>query len=273
MKELACQFGERNHLVGVLTVPENVSSKRPAFLFISAGLLNKTGPYRLYVLMARGLAKLGFASLRFDLGGIGDSGSNPSHESKLHDRNIEDIQQAMSYLTKKISVETFVLNGLCSGAEDSFRAATVDERIKGLYLIDPHGYETARSRLRFQVFRMQRRFLKALGWYTKRKVEQVSGQESLTAVDFQYEMPQGEAKRKTEQLLSANTFIKYVYTGGVYSYYNYEDQFYDMYPGIDKTKLVEVELLDKMGHMPLLQEDKAALVDSISDWAKRNFSH
>ncbi|MCW8879670.1 MAG: hypothetical protein OQK51_21630, partial [Kangiellaceae bacterium] len=72
MKETACQFAENNRLHGVLTTPSNNNSKLTLVL-INAGFLSTQGPFRLYTLLARHLASLNVATLRFDLGGIGNS--------------------------------------------------------------------------------------------------------------------------------------------------------------------------------------------------------
>ncbi len=42
-------------------------------VLVNAGMVAKSGPWRLYVEVARRLAHAGVATLRFDLGGIGDS--------------------------------------------------------------------------------------------------------------------------------------------------------------------------------------------------------
>lgn len=268
MKEIACQFGDQQHLVGVMTKPENVDINKPTFIFINAGLLSKIGPHRLYVLMARSLAKLGFMTLRFDLSGIGDSADIGLQDKTLEQRKIADIQSAMDYIAEIEGCKKFVLSGLCSGAEDSFRSAVEDSRVSGLYLIDANAYETKKSKIRFNLTRPLRKTLKLLGWYTK-KDKTNSEVISSVDIDFLEALPREESESKLKQLLSRQVKIKYVFTGGVYHNYNYKNQIYDMYD-IEKTDLIEVEMYPNMGHLPLLVSDKVALIDSITGWANRN---
>src|SRR5262245_15533151 len=70
------QFGEGGRLLGILTLPGMRAADertRPVFVFLSAGLLHRVGPYRLHVRLGRELAQMGFGSLRVDVAGIGDS--------------------------------------------------------------------------------------------------------------------------------------------------------------------------------------------------------
>ena len=72
MNEFACQFGPGGRLAGIVTESAQGSGKKGCIL-VSAGLVPKFGPYRLYTLLSRSLAQAGVYTLRFDLGGIGDS--------------------------------------------------------------------------------------------------------------------------------------------------------------------------------------------------------
>ena len=74
------QFGAGGRLVGILTmpsVPPRNAQELPVFVYLSAGLLHRVGPYRLHVHLARELAQMGFTSLRVDLAGSGDSPRRP----------------------------------------------------------------------------------------------------------------------------------------------------------------------------------------------------
>ncbi|MEJ2419327.1 MAG: hypothetical protein P8Y45_20865 [Exilibacterium sp.] len=73
MNEFACQFGEQNHLNGVFTRPGEFTPAKPMVVLVTAGFTPKSGPFRLYTLLARTIAGMGLAALRFDLGGIGNS--------------------------------------------------------------------------------------------------------------------------------------------------------------------------------------------------------
>ena len=129
MKEHCCQFGAGQGLAGIVCEP---SSERPrqALILVSAGLLPKQGPFRLYAQLARRLAGSGVVTLRFDLGGIGDSALDTSG-LPLRARTERDLQAAIDFLQQRFPAAQLVLAGLCSGAEDAFRMAARDPRVAG----------------------------------------------------------------------------------------------------------------------------------------------
>lgn len=147
--EEAVQFGEGGRLCGILTLPASPSTdprERPVFVFLNSGFLHRVGPHRLYVRLARELSRLGFHSLRVDLSGKGDSPqraglANRQTEAADH----KDIVQGLeSRLGRRV---TLVLAGLCSGADDAIRLTSNDDRVVGLFLLDPicfpdEGFET-----------------------------------------------------------------------------------------------------------------------------------
>ena len=134
-------------LVGVLTkADEDGDASRPIVVFLNAGMVHRVGPNRLHVRLARELARRGFTSLRFDLSGIGDSPARVDGAS-LHDAGLRDVKDALDFVATEHEGSTFVLVGLCSGADLAFRAALADARVVGGVLIDGFPYQTFRSRL------------------------------------------------------------------------------------------------------------------------------
>ena len=74
MKERSFLFGEPKILLGIVSEPDvPAPPQRPVALILNAGLVHRVGPHRMSVRIARELAAQGFASLRFDLSGVGDS--------------------------------------------------------------------------------------------------------------------------------------------------------------------------------------------------------
>ncbi len=142
MKEKAVQFGKYKTLIGVLTEPDSPpENARPAVVLSNAGLIHRIGPNRVYVKLARTLAKQGFRVLRFDLSGIGDSLPRPDH-MPVEQFSIDDVVQAMDFLSATCGSQRFVLMGHCSGAYHSFRTAVLDPRTVGVVMMNPDGGET-----------------------------------------------------------------------------------------------------------------------------------
>jgi pimeloyl-ACP methyl ester carboxylesterase len=268
MREVACQFGEKGRLFGVATVPRE-RRKGPALVLISAGLTAKSGPYRLYAEIARELAASGFAVLRFDLGGIGNS-QIARPDLPLPVRTEQDIQHALRYLETNHDVHEFVVGGLCSGAEDAFRHAEKDARIRGVVLVDPHAYDTAYWRLRalFSRYFLNRivykllRMAKAINVVEdSRNKSNVEGFEG-SLVNYQY-MDQGESTRILSALVERHAGVHYIYTGGSIDTFHHRRQFRAMFPGVTPNDRLVVDFLPHIEHVQIFAEDRKALVDTV----------
>jgi pimeloyl-ACP methyl ester carboxylesterase len=145
MREEAVLFGKAENLVGVITEhPEAESgSHHLAIILLSAGLVHRVGPNRLYVKMARHFAGMGFAVLRFDFSGIGDS--EVCDDQPFEQSAVSETQQAMDFLSATRGIERFVLVGICAGADISFQAACRDPRVVGTIPINAQDFQLGMS--------------------------------------------------------------------------------------------------------------------------------
>ncbi len=264
MKETSCRFGEHGQLGGIITHPE--SSHRPvACVLVNAGLVPKQGPYRLYTELARHLARAGLLTLRFDLGGIGDSRQDyPSEPLKA--RTEIEIASALDYLTKEYKLEGIALGGLCSGAEDSFRYAERDSRVTSIVLIDPFNYKTPGWRWRHLLHRVRRRALRTAGRYQPFVHHVEAGQAGAATgksfVDYKY-IEHPEASRLLRKMIARKVRLHFVYTGGVRETFNHEGQLAAMFEGIDFEGLVTLDYFPRTEHTQVLEEDRRQVVEAI----------
>lgn len=138
LTEEPLQFGEGGRLFGILTlpgVPHRDTRELPVFVFLSAGLLHRVGPYRLYVRLARNLAHLGFSSLRVDLAARGDSAGRPD---LLNQQSLAaDYDEIVGVLESRLGRLRLVLGGICAAADNAIRLAPADQRVIGMLLLDP----------------------------------------------------------------------------------------------------------------------------------------
>jgi len=138
LTEEPLQFGEGGRLFGILTlpsVPPCNAQALPVFVFLNAGLLNRVGPYRLYVRLVRNLAQMGFSSLRVDLAGRGDS---PERFGLTNQQSVAaDYEEIVGVLESRLGRLRLVLGGLCSAADNVIRLARADQRVIGMLLLDP----------------------------------------------------------------------------------------------------------------------------------------
>lgn len=137
MKEQAVLLGEAKSLVGILTDPPTAvgGQPKPAVILLNSGIVHRVGPGRLYVKVARALAHRGFAALRFDFSGIGDSGVRQDH-LPFEKSAVRETQDAMDWLSATRGITHFILFGGCSGARIALRTAGCDRRVVGSILVN-----------------------------------------------------------------------------------------------------------------------------------------
>jgi len=126
----------RTRLLGILSRPAEGAppATDPAVLIVVGGPQYRVGSHRQFVSLARALARAGFATLRFDLTGMGDSeGDKRSFEAAG-----PDIRSAIDALSKACpEALRIVVWGLCDGASAAMMFATDDRRVAGLIAANP----------------------------------------------------------------------------------------------------------------------------------------
>lgn len=142
-RERALRFGAQGTLAGIVAEPAGGVTALPGVVMLNSGILHRVGACRLHVKLARRLAQRGYASVRFDHSGIGDSEARRD-SSAFEKAAVGEVREALDWLAAKRDVERFVVLGLCSGADVAFAAAREDSRIAGLVLLDPWAYRTPR---------------------------------------------------------------------------------------------------------------------------------
>jgi pimeloyl-ACP methyl ester carboxylesterase len=159
VREEAILFGASKSLVGVVTDPAEKGSARPAVILLNSGIIHRVGPNRLYVSLARRLARAGFVVLRFDLSGIGDSVVRRDN-IPFERSSVQETQEAMEYLATTRGVDRFLLAGICTGAVVAYHTARADQRVAGVVLINGQGYipESEEDIHAYLVNRQRRRY-------------------------------------------------------------------------------------------------------------------
>lgn len=267
MKEIPCQFGPNLYLAGIISEPTPLEGKsaapQKAVILISAGLLPMSGPFRLYTNLARRLAMNGILALRFDLGGIGESRSLQT-ALPLGARTAQEISSAINYLLERYpSVQYLTLGGLCSGAEDAFRASCDDSRVTGVLLIDPFAYRTPGWGWRHSLHRFIRRLMRATGFYQPVPLRSsYASLEGRRIVTYHY-MTYEESSQILGKLLDRNTSIHFIYTSSMREYFNHKDQLAKMFPGIPFRDSVKLDLFLTLDHTQVLENDQDMLIKAI----------
>ena len=260
-------FGKSKNLFGIVNSQESQEGST-AVVMLTAGMLHHAGSFRFHVLLARELEKIGVPSLRFDLSGIGESLATGLAGCSLN-RAAEETTNAMDYLAENYGVKNFVLFGLCSGADDSWHTAVLDERVTGLVMIDGLGYPTPKSKRNHRMQKMVR-FSKPDYWIAKTRrllAEKNDPSSTMPLGDDIREFPsQDVASKQLLGLLNRGVKILGCYTSGAAAYFNYIEQFAEMFPTVNITGKVTVKLYPHIDHVTILQEDRQTLLDNIMAW-------
>jgi hypothetical protein len=258
MNERTTRFGSEERLAGILTEPSSGTARHGCIL-VSAGLMPKAGPHRLYTELARRLAEEGIVSLRFDLGGIGESAPDGAG-LPLRKRTESEVRAAIDHLASEFGLDSVTLAGLCSGAEDSLRSADVDGRVSGVVMIDPFAYRAPGWFWRHALHRVGRRALRAFGIHAP-LTEPGGGRPRV--VKYHY-MEQPEAAGILARLIERGTRLHFIYTAGVRESFNHPSELAAAFPGLDFRDRVRVDFLSQLDHTQLLAADRKTLVETIA---------
>jgi len=272
-------FAVGGRLTGILTEPEPGRARKdaPAVLTSNVGVNHHVGPYRFFVDLARRLAERGFASLRFDLSGLGNSAVRKDALGEL-ERALDDHEEAMRFLTTHHGHPRFVPIGFCSGVDAVHRLAVRDPRVAGVCFIEGYTFRTpgfyARVPLRYLD---HRRWLRL----ASRKIPRVlrdlpalrdvgrfatafAGQDQVFVRDY----PAPEQLRRDYEAMTARGACQlHVYVGD--NDYNHEGQFLEL-TGLESLGPTrEVLYLPEADHTFFRVADRDRVIAHICDWMER----
>ncbi len=129
---------DNGRLFGILCEPEQGTSSRRSVVFVNPGATHRIGDARISVTLARRLAREGIASLRFDIGTLGDSATPVDKRplSMLFSRaGSDDVAIAAAYLASR-GFDDVSCFAVCSGAYLCLHAASTSPHIRSLVLVN-----------------------------------------------------------------------------------------------------------------------------------------
>jgi len=103
----------------------------------------RLGPHRMFVTLARRLAAQGYACLRFDFSGRGESDGSPSLSTI--ETMTRDTAAAIRSMREQHDIDRIVLLGICSGAKVAISAAQNDCDVQHLVLWSAEAMGNLRS--------------------------------------------------------------------------------------------------------------------------------
>lgn len=279
--EKAIKFGESSSLVGIVTesAPDSPSDGKPAFIMLNSGILHHVGSCRLSVRTARALSASGYTSLRFDFSGIGDSG--PRRDAlPFSESSVLETREAMDYLARSKGIQDFVLMGLCSGADMAHHTAVVDDRVRGLMMLDAWAYRTlghywhhyGPKLLKWSVWKnsIGIRWRMLLGKDADADpdgVTPVEGVEVAVATYARVFPPRKKVESELRSFVDRGIRMYCVWTGGLPEY-NHEGQYARSFRGVDFKDLLREEHLPTADHIITGLEHQDHLLKSVVAWAE-----
>jgi pimeloyl-ACP methyl ester carboxylesterase len=273
-RRIGNDLGESVHrfgpgLVGVLHRPRSDAeqgSRRTAVILFNAGLVHRVGPYREYVDLARALASAGFAVLRFDQSGLGDSAF--STQATI-DRRQREARAAMTLIGAETGALRFVLSGLCSGADDAFRLAANDHRVVGCILLDGLAYRTSGFWWRHVVPRL---FSPRRWWSVLQRIGSGGMKSDVPGLlDYRDFPEQTDARRQLGELVARDTRLLFVFTGGSYYYFNHRGQLAACLGPAARAPQVTLELWRDSDHTFYQRGHRERLMNTTVTWMQTQF--
>ena len=160
MKEQLFEIKSPYRLQGVMSIPTQFHEQKPVLMILNSGLVHRVGACRMSVKLARAMARQGYLVVRFDLSNLGDSPLRKDFQSSDDARICEEIQAVMNQVESQFNSQRFICFGLCSGAQNAFKAAVLDDRIQGIFGVDNFGFKTKK----YPLYYYGRKFFTVTPW-------------------------------------------------------------------------------------------------------------
>ena len=277
MREIPLQFGDAGRLFGILTLPDEQDGGRMesrVFVFLSAGLLHRIGPHRLYVRLARDLAQSGFNSLRVDLAGIGDSSSRTG---LTYQQSVaQDFEEILSVLKSQLGDVSIILAGLCSAADNAIRLAIDNPQVVGMVLLDPVCEKDKGFRIRALGFRVRELVEKStsLSNYTRwlnRRIRALTNQssgsdEQVDALSLRVIPPPEQMRAAFESIGRRNGRVLCVFSEYALRYYNQIGQLGRVLELEDYERFCTELFSPHAQHNYPLESHRYQLIEAIKAW-------
>jgi exosortase A-associated hydrolase 1 len=123
---------EGDRLLGIVHVPATVFHR--GVLIVVGGPQYRIGSHRQFLLLARSLATVGVAVMRFDQRGLGDS----EGDTRTFEDIDSDIRAAIDTFFDSVpELKEVAIWGLCDAASAALFYAHTDSRVSGIVLLNP----------------------------------------------------------------------------------------------------------------------------------------
>ena len=265
LNERAFRFGDQNHLFGILSLPEKLDTTRPVILIPNTGFEHRVGPNRLHVHLCRAFAELGFAALRLDLAGNGDSELPP--RMGQCDASA-DLRAALDALELGNLCRGAVVIGLCSGGNDVHHFARLDRRVVAAAFIDHFVYPTAKF---YRIFLAQRllqptRILNLFRLLAERFTGEEKDRFNADEVEYFAQPTLEQFDADVAGFVARGMPLYFAYSGEYQNIYNYRDQLFDACPRLRQHAATTLHHFPGCDHTFSLVQMRVELISSLRLW-------
>ena len=249
---------------GIVSQPAPDRRKPVGVIIFNSGILHRPGPFRMHVRLARRLAELGYATLRFDFPGVGDSLPRAVRPP------MQIVRDVLERAQRHTGCARFVVGGICSAADLGWQLALEDERVAGVLLIDGlarHG----RYHLLGRLLRARRKSLEDWIDVVRRIVTRAKPPTTIETVENLRDWPApGVERRELRQLLDRGTALFILFSGGT-SYFLHPGQFHTTYGADARAADVYFHYWPQCDHMMYSEIDRARFIEEFSSWLLQRF--
>lgn len=272
MTEVAVQAGGHRHLSGVVSLPDPGSTTPLGIILMNAGVIHRVGPHRFNVKLARRLAGLGYPVLRLDLSGLGDSLA-PPNGLPYEAQSVADLQSGMESLAAVSGATSFVLAGICSGARNAWATALVDERVRGVWMVDGFYLQTRKTPWHYWVRKAAHEGLWPLARRLVLRLPQQFANRGKAADDasrIRRKTPDAEERFLGElsRLVRRGVRPCFVYSGSRLRQYSYESQLNDRLRGRVPAGAVTVHFMPEVDHTLTTLDGQAVVARQVEEFCK-----
>lgn len=279
MKERAFSITNKGSLLGIISEPdkEKIIEHAPGVIILNSGLIHKVGPFRINTEMSRRISENGFITVRFDLSGIGDS-KIKLNQGDRWDIALEDVRNVMALLNKDYGTKEYILIGLCSGSDNSYRISLAENRVVGTVNLDGYSFITPGYYMHYYGCR-----LLTLRWIINKKnsiVENMINKLKKRKKEVKdpevwvqnREFPSVEKATNDFQILvSRGVKMLYIYTGGVAEYNNHKFQLQKALRKVNFKTLLDLEYYPYAQHTYTTMSSRRKVVSRVANWVVQNF--
>ena len=276
MKEKILQTGGKTPLIGVITLADQEKFNGCALILLNSGIHHHVGYARLSVKLTRAAARLGLLGVRFDFSGIGDSPVSVHLGGDNRKRAGGELCSVMDHLEENEGIKSFVVGGICYGADIAMETSWRDSRIKGLIQLDAHAYPTMKS----LAYKAWHKSLKALdlsflAQKSRQLLEQGANGSSLEGVSMvkgRIIRPRKLVEMELRRLIERKVEFFYVFTNGGTGGYAYKEQLYDMF-SLDREKWqLSLTYFPDSDHLLTGPRHQKELLSGFLDWVSCHFA-